>query len=65
MPTNYHELLIRIDERTKHFTTAIDSIKESMVTQGEFKPVRMITYGLVGVMTTAIVLAIVGTVVGK
>ena len=57
------ELLIRIDERTKNFSTTIDSIKQNMVTQGEFKPVRMIAYGLMGVMGTAVVLAIIATVI--
>lgn len=32
-----HELLIRIDERTKRFDGSIDAIKASMVTQKEFE----------------------------
>lgn len=60
---DHRELLIRIDERTKHFTNVIDSFKEQMVTQGEFKPVRMIAYGMTGIMGSAVILAIIGTVV--
>lgn len=62
---DHKELLIRIDERTKHLTTVIDSFKDQMVTQGEFKPVRMIAYGLMGVMSSAILLGIIGTFVGS
>lgn len=65
MVLDHKELLIRIDERTKHFTVTLDSIKGQMVTQGEFKPVRAIAYGLTGIMSTAILLAIIGMVTSQ
>lgn len=35
--SEWHELLIRIDERTKGFGGTIEGIKQSMVTQKEFE----------------------------
>ncbi len=62
---NHGELIIRIDERTKHQSLILENFSKQMVTQSEFKPVRMIAYGLMGTMATALLIAIIGTVVSK
>jgi hypothetical protein len=38
----------------------VERIETSMVTRGEFSPVRMVAYGLVALMATAFVAAIAG-----
>lgn len=46
------EIIIRLDERTKAIQEDINQIKKDLeknyVTMNEFKPVRMIVYGLAG-----------------
>lgn len=51
--------IARIDERTKFMAENM----EKMVTQAEFKPVKALVYGLVGLIMTAVVLAIIAVVV--
>jgi hypothetical protein len=56
-----HDLLVRIDERTSTLHVSMAEMRQSLggyVTQKEFKPVRYITFGLVG----AICLAVLGAV---
>lgn len=63
LTTDHRELLIRIDERTKNFGFQLDGLKTQMVTQSEFKPVRSIAYGLTAILTSTVVLAIIGSIV--
>ena len=57
-------LLARIDERTKGTEEAVKEIKNQLqthyVTQDEFRPIRMLIYGMVGLMLTSIVGALLG-----
>lgn len=46
-----HDRLLRIDEKV---TSIHDSMGE-FVTQDEFKPVRLIVYGLVGLIMVAVI----------
>lgn len=50
-----HDLLVRIDERTK-------GMQENYVTKKEFFPVRLITYGFVGLVMVTVIVAIISSV---
>ena len=54
-PTN-HDLLIRIDERLK-------AMEENYVTKDEFEPVKRVVYGMVGLLLSGMVLAIIALVI--
>lgn len=56
------ELLIRIDERTQAMASDLKGVKESSVSRAEFNPVKSIAYGLVGLVLTAVIIAIVSQV---
>ncbi len=49
----------KIDERTKILVTSVDKIEDTLsksyVTQDEFKPVKALMYGLVGVILTSVI----------
>lgn len=55
--------LARLDERAKIQETILQDIKRKLesqyVTQEEFKPVRTIIYGLIGLITSTVVVALV------
>ncbi len=57
----HHALLARIDERLKH----LERMVEIFVTQMEFAPVRLIAFGLAGVVLAAVVAALVAQVLNK
>ena len=57
------EALIRIDERTLAISSEIKEVKAILVTQTEFKPVRMLVYGLVALIMTAVITALVAQVI--
>lgn len=60
------EMLIRIDERTNNIIKAINVIEcqpsecnKKFVSQDEFKPVKAIAFGTIGVTFSAILVAVV------
>ncbi len=59
--------ITRIDERTQHMTADVIDIKQAMerhyVTRDEFRPVRQIVYGAVGVCLVSLLGALVTLVV--
>jgi hypothetical protein len=57
------ELLIRIDERTRQMADEMKGLKEIVITRAEFAPVRLIAYGLVALILTLVVTAMVATVI--
>lgn len=59
------ELLIRIDERTRQMADEMKGLKEIVITRAEFAPVRLIAYGLVALILTLVVTAMVATVIVK
>lgn len=59
------ELLIRIDERTRQMAEEMKGLKEIVITRAEFAPVRIIAYGLVALILTMVVTALVAQVVVK
>ena len=59
------DLLIRIDERTKQLTFRFEEAKRSFVRKEDFDPVKRIVYGMVGIILTAVVTALVALVVMK
>lgn len=54
--------IARIDERTANLVTDVSEIKHKIeshyVTQEEFKPVKSIVYGLVGLILTTVIMAL-------
>lgn len=57
------ELVVRIDERTRAMAEELKGLKEIVITRAEFAPVRLVVYGLVAVLMTAVVTAMVATVI--
>lgn len=62
--------LARIDERTKStdekvdaFAAELKSIAEHYVTQDEFRPIKTIVYGMVGVALLSVATALVALVI--
>lgn len=66
------QLLIRIDERTAQFSVQIQDlkselreIKQEAITRAEFQPVQWIAYGLIAIMATAVMGALLTRVIVK
>jgi hypothetical protein len=57
------ELLARIDERTKNLAECVDTLAGSVVSKEEFRPVKSIVYGGVGLVLTSVVAALIALVV--
>ena len=58
--------LARIDERTKHTAQAIKDLKleiDDYVTKIEFQPVKLIVFGLAGLVMSGVFAAIIALVV--
>ena len=55
----YNDLLIRIDERTLY----MKEIMDKMVTKEEFNPVKRVVYGLVAVLLTGTLVAIIAVAI--
>lgn len=55
-----HDLLLGIHHRTCN----IEEIMKSVVTQVEFKPVKLVVFGLVGIIVTSVMGALVFLVLG-
>lgn len=58
-PRSMNEMLIRIDERTNVLLSEIRVLKETTVTRAEFGPVKAVVYGLVALLLTSVVIALV------
>lgn len=60
---NIEVMLARIDERTKQLVEDIKVVRSDSVTRAEFEaklnPIRLIAYGLVAVVLTAVIGSIV------
>ena len=74
------DLLIRLDERTlsiekrlnesssandSRITKVEEYIEKKCVTREEFSPIRLVVYGLVGLILVAVVTALIGLVIIK
>jgi len=57
------EMLVRIEERTRVISDEIKEVKSILVTKSEFQPVRMLVYGLVALIMTAVITALIAQVV--
>lgn len=55
-------MLARVDERTNSLLVEVRSLKESTVSKAEFSPVKSLVYGLVAIMMTSVVVAMVSLV---
>lgn len=60
------ELLARIDERTTLLVDEMHSIKRTLenkyVTQEEFRPIKLLTYGVVAIICSAFFAGLLGLV---
>lgn len=57
------DIVIRLDERTANMARDMAELRAVIVTQPEFKPVKAVVYGLVGIVLTAVVVALVALVI--
>lgn len=57
------DIVIRLDERTANMARDMSELRAVIVTQPEFKPVKAVVYGLVGIVLTAVVVALVALVI--
>jgi hypothetical protein len=58
-----HDLLIRVDQKVTDLVTRLEKRDQEFVTRAEFWPVKALVYGCVGIMLSALVLAIIYLVV--
>jgi len=56
------ELIVRIDERTNVLLSEIRTIKATTVTRAEFGPVKAVVYGMVALIMTTVIIALVSLV---
>ena len=59
------EMIVRIDERTNQMLNEMKTMRDVMVTRAEFSPVKAVTYGLVGLIMTSVIIAILSVVVQR
>lgn len=59
------ELLIRLDERTAAIIKELADLRQEVVTQSEFKPIRMLAYGLVALFMTGVIGAVLSVVLNQ
>jgi len=58
-----HQFMSRIDERTLSLQREMVDIKEMIVSQDEFYPVKRIVYGLVGLILTTCMGALLALII--
>jgi hypothetical protein len=58
-------MLARIDERTNAMLIELRTLKETTVSQAEFSPVKAIVYGLVALVMTGVIVALISLVLKK
>lgn len=56
-------LIVRIDERTKLIQEELKELRTSVVSRAEFNPVKVLVYGIVGLILSAVFAALVAQVV--
>ena len=56
------EMIVRIDERTNQMLNEMKTMRDVMVTRAEFSPVKALVYGLVGIIMSSVIIAIVSIV---
>jgi len=63
MEEEYGEKLARIDERTLNIQESLQRVEmelsQNYVSKSEFAPIRLIVYGMVGLVLTAVVGAVI------
>ena len=57
------EILARIDERVSHIWDKIENLEEDFVHKHEFEPIKKAVYGVVALILTTVILAVVGLVI--
>lgn len=62
-PAGERELLIRIDERTQGMQEDIAVLKNDFVKKEEFRPIKNLVYGLVSLILTGVVGALLALVI--
>lgn len=59
------DIVIRLDERTARMAEDMTELRKTIVTQAEFKPIRAVVYGLIAIVMTSVITALVALVVQK
>lgn len=62
--TKIEDLLITVKMQHEDLKQRMESANQNYVTRHEFRPVRLIAYGLVGTTLTAVLLSLVYLVIG-
>ena len=68
MDDDQHSMLARLDERVKSMQTELHSLTakfEQYVTHIEFGPVKLIAFGLAGLILSAVIAAVVASVIHR
>ena len=58
-----HQFMTRIDERTLSLQRELGELKEMIVSQDEFSPVKRVVYGLVGLILTTCMGALLALII--
>ena len=61
------DLVSRLDERMKGVQAELKGLREALdkyVTQVEFSPIRLLVFGMAGLLLSSVIAAIIGTVLG-
>ena len=58
-------MIVRIDERTNQMLNEMKTMREVMVTRTEFSPVKTLVYGLVGLIMSSVIVAVLSIVVSN
>jgi len=61
-PNEVIMMMARVDERTTALLTEVRSLKETTVTKAEFSPVKNLVYGLVAVIMSSVIVALMAVV---
>lgn len=56
-------ILARLEERLRHVQADVEEIKKNMVTRKEFDPIKTLTYGLIALLLTGVVTALLNLVI--
>ena len=68
MESSDHDLIVRIDERTRNLHDAMADIKTQLggyVTKKEFTPIKLLVYGAVGTMGLIVITSIISSILKK
>lgn len=59
------DIVIRLDERTARMESDMKTLRDTVVTQTEFKPIRAVVYGLVALVLTSVFAGLLAMVLNQ